>query len=283
MTVAYPRKLRNKMSARDILTRVVGDRQIHLITLNRYRYNEQRSCKDLTNLIETLNGKPRELVQDLSHHVADEARHAYWLTDLLVELDADIDTPPGMSYINEFERLIDEPHNMEDAVIDAIAAINVTEKRGCEFFSAHIHALKQAPQTEENIKIRTTIEKIFPEEAGHVRWGNRWLAKIAAQSPEKRAKVEQAKRKYIAIEHAAYECGMDILAGAELRRLNNLLEITKTMTVWEQTTYLMEKLPQTLFDPQLQLTRIDLAQRAWKRSPQDFMDKFIPMFLQGMN
>jgi len=76
---------------------------------------------------------------------------------------------------------------------------------------------------------------------------------------------------------------MDILAGAELRRLNNLLEITKTMTVWEQTTYLMEKLPQTLFDPQLQLTRIDLAQRAWKRSPQDFMDKFIPMFLQGMN
>jgi len=261
----------------------VGDRQIHLITLNRYRYNEQRSCKDLTNLIETLNGKPRELVQDLSHHVADEARHAYWLTDLLVELDADIDTPPGMSYINEFERLIDEPHNMEDAVIDAIAAINVTEKRGCEFFSAHIHALKQAPQTEENIKIRTTIEKIFPEEAGHVRWGNCWLAKIAAQSPEKRAKVEQAKRKYIAIEHADYECGMDILAGAELRRLNNLLEITKTMTVWEQTTYLMEKLPQTLFDPQLQLTRIDLAQRAWKRSPQDFMDKFIPMFLQGMN
>jgi rubrerythrin len=282
MTVAYPRKLHNKMSARDILKRVVGDRQIHLITLNRYRYNEQRSCKDLTNLIETLNGKPKELVQDLSHHVADEARHAFWLTDLLVELGADIDTPPGMSYINEFERLIDEPQNIENAIIEAIAAINVTEKRGCEYFSAHIQALKEAPETEENLKIRTTIENIFPEEAGHVRWGNRWLAKIAAESPEKKAKVEAAKRKYVAIEHAAYECGMDILAGAELRRLNNLLEITKTMPIWEQTSYFMEKLPQTLFDPQLQLTRIDAAQRAWARSPQDFLDKFVPMFFQGI-
>jgi uncharacterized ferritin-like protein (DUF455 family) len=283
MTVAYPRKLNNQMSARDILKRVVSDRQIHLITLNRYRYNEQRSCKDLTNLIETLNGKPKDLVQELSHHVADEARHAFWLTDLLVELGADIDTPPGMSYINEFERLIDESKNIDNAVIEAIAAINVTEKRGCEYFSAHIQVLKEAPETEENLKIRTTIERIFPEEAGHVRWGNRWLAKIAKENPEKRVKVEQAKRKYTAIEQAAYECGMDIMAGAELRRLNNLLEITKTMPVWEQTSYLMEKLPQTLFDPQLQLTRIQAAQKAWARSPQDFMDRFVPMFFQGIS
>ncbi|NJO93566.1 MAG: DUF455 domain-containing protein, partial [Hydrococcus sp. RM1_1_31] len=56
MTVAYPRKFINSMSARDIMKRVVRDREIHLITLNRYRYNEQRSCKDLTNVIESLNG-----------------------------------------------------------------------------------------------------------------------------------------------------------------------------------------------------------------------------------
>jgi len=36
-------------------------------TLNRYRYSEQRSCKDLTDLIETLDGKPRELVG--LHHI----------------------------------------------------------------------------------------------------------------------------------------------------------------------------------------------------------------------
>lgn len=288
MTVAYPRKFNNSMSARDIMRNVVRDREIHLITLNRYRFNEQHSCIDLTDVIEKLDGKPVQLVRDLSHHVCDEARHAVWLTDLLVELGADIGTPPGVSYIGEFERLLDQDkyqqeNQKEDAIIAALAAINVTEKRGCEYFSAHIQALKEAPQTEENIKIRETIEQIFPEEAGHVRWGNRWLAEIAKKSPEHRQKVEQAKRKYIAIEQAAYESGMDIMAGAELRRMNNLLEIANTMPVWERPQYLMERLPQTLIAPELQMTRITAAQRAWQRDPQAFMEKFVPMFLSGLN
>ena len=63
MTVAYPRKLRNAMGAREILAQVVRDREIHLITLNRYRYSEQRSCKDLTDVIERLDGEPPELVR----------------------------------------------------------------------------------------------------------------------------------------------------------------------------------------------------------------------------
>ncbi|MDJ0799600.1 MAG: ferritin-like domain-containing protein [Calothrix sp. MO_167.B12] len=287
MQVAYPRKY-NSMSARDILKRVVADREIHLITLNRYRYNEQRSCKDLTELIERLNGQPQTLVKDLSRHVSDEARHAMWLTDLLVDLGADIGKPPGMSYIDEFERLIDQElydaqTNVEDVTIAALASINVTEKRGCEYFSAHIHALKQAPQTEENIQIRETIAKIFPEEAGHVRWGNRWLAQIAKKSPEHRTKVERAKSKYAAIEQAAFESGMDIMAGAELRRLNNLLEVSNTMPVWERPQYLMQRLPQTLLAPELQMTRVQVANKAWQRDPQAFMEKFVPMFLNGLN
>jgi rubrerythrin len=288
MKVNYPKKLHNSLSARDILKQVISDREIHIITLNRYRFNEQHSCKDLTDVIEKLNGQPKELVRDLSHHVADEARHAVWLTDLLVELGADIGTPPGVSYIGEFERLLDQDsfqteEQREDAIIAALTAINVTEKRGCEYFSAHINALKEAPQTEENIKIRETIEKIFPEEAGHVRWGNRWLAQIAKKSPKHRQKVEQAKQKYAAIEQAAYESGMDIMAGAELRRLNHLLEITKTMPLWERPQYLMERLPETLLAPELQFTRIEAAKRAWQRDPQAFMEKFVPMFLNGFS
>ncbi len=287
MTVAYPRKFQNALGARDILKRVVGDREIHLSTLNRYRYSEQRSCKDLTEVIEALNGKPPELVRDLSHHISDEARHAMWLTDLLIDLGADIGTPPGSSYIDEFERLLDSDQkdpakDLDDFVIYSLAAINVTEKRGCEYFSAHIYALKQAPQTEENIKIRETIEKIFPEEAGHVRWGNRWLAEIARKSPEHQQKVEKAKRKYAAIEQAAFESGMDITLGAELRRVANLVEVANTMPVWERPQYLMERLPQTLFAPELQFTRIMAAQKAWQRDPQEFMDKFVPMFLNGI-
>ena len=212
MTVVYPRKFQHGMGAREIMKQVVRDREIHLITLNRYRYSEQRSCKDLTDLIERLDGQPAELVRDLSHHIYEEAGHASWLTDLLVELGANIGTPPGVSYINEFERLLDSDQkdparDLDDFMISSLAAINVTEKRGCEYFSAHIQALKEAPQTEENIKIRETIEQIFPEEAGHVRWGNRLLAEFAKKSPEHRQKVEQAKRKYAAIEQAAFESG----------------------------------------------------------------------------
>jgi len=288
MTVAYPRKLRNAMGAREILAQVVQNREIHLITLNRYRYSEQRSCKDLTDVIEQLDGEPPELVRDLSRHLADEARHAMWLTDLLVDLGQNVGTPLGISYIDEFDRLLDKEQydpkrNLDDSLIAGLVAINVTEKRGCEFFSAHIHALKQAPQTAENVKIRETIEKIFPEEAGHVRWSNRWLAQIAHKSPEHRQKVEQAKRKYVAIEQAAYESGGDIMLGAELRRVSRLVDIANTMPMWERPQYLMERLPMSLLAPDLQKTRVDVAQRAWNRDPQAFMEKLVPMFLNGLN
>jgi len=288
MTVAYPRKLRNAMGAREILAQVVQDRELHLMTLNRYRYSEQRGCKDLTEVIERLDGEPPELVRDLSRHLSDEARHAMWLTDLLVDLGQNVGTPLGVSYIDEFDRLLDKEQqdpkrNLDDTIIAGLVAINVSEKRACEFFSAHIHALKQAPQTAENIKIRETIEKIFPEEAGHVRWSNRWVAQIADKSPEHRQKVEQAKRKYVAIEQAAYESGGDIMLGAELRRVTRLVDIANTMPMWERPQYLMERLPMTLLAPDLQKTRVDVAQRAWNRDPQAFMEKLVPMFLNGLN
>jgi hypothetical protein len=290
MTVVYPRKLESSfgtLSARDILQQVIRDREIHLLTLNRYRYSEQRSCKDLTDLIEQLDGKAPDLIKDLSHHIADEARHAMWLTDLLVDLGAEVNTPPGASYIDEFERLLDREYAdpaqaLDDFLISSLAAINVTEKRGCEYFSAHIHALKQAPQTEESVKIRSTIERILPEEVGHVRWGNRWLAEMARRSPEHAEKVDQAKRKYAAIEQAAFASGMDITLGAELRRVGDLLDIANTLPLWQRPQYLMERLPQTLLAPDLQRTRISAVQRVWQRDPQAFVERFLPMFLNGL-
>ncbi|QQE66446.1 DUF455 domain-containing protein [Leptolyngbya sp. BL0902] len=287
MTVTYPKKFLNTLSARDVMQRVVMDQEVHYITLNRYRYNEQRSCKDLTDVIESLNGHAPDLIKDLSRHVLEESRHALWLTELLIDLGAEVNTPPGMSYIDEFERLIDQEsfkgeHQLEDAIIAALVAINVTEKRGCEYFAAHIHALKAAPQTPENVKIRETIERILPEEAGHVRWGTRRLAEIARRSPASRQKVEQAKRKYAAIEQTAFESGMDITLGAELRRVNKLVEIANTLPIWERPAYLMERLPATLLAPELQKTRLTAAQKAWQRDPNAFMNTFVPMFFEGI-
>jgi rubrerythrin len=284
MTVAYPRKLRGQLSAQDILDQVVRQREIHMVTINRYRFNEQRSCKDLTDLIERLDGKPRDLIKDLSHHVADEARHALWLTDLLYELGEDIGTPPGTSYIDEFERMISYEtigSNPEDVIIESLAAINVTEKRGCEYFAAHIRALQKSEQTPENIKVRETIEKIMPEEVEHVRWGNRKLAEIGKKSEALHAKVDNAKRKYAAIEQAAYESGMDVLAGAEVRRVENLMKIADTLPLWQRPQYLIDQLPQTLFSSDLQKTRIDLVKKAWDKDPASFVEKFIPMFFNA--
>ncbi|WP_271253664.1 DUF455 domain-containing protein [Pseudanabaena sp. Chao 1811] len=282
MTVAYPRKFRGQLSAEDILDNVVRQREIHMKTLNRYRFSEQRSCKDLTGLIEFLDGKPRDLIQDLSHHVSDEARHAAWLTDLLYDLGEEIGTPDGTLYIDEFSRLSKYPiSDPEDFVIDALAGINVAEKRGCEYFAAHIRSLKKAEQTPENVKIRETIEKILPEEAAHVRWGNRKLAEISKKSEAHHAKVEAAKRKYVAIEQAAFESEMDVLAGAEVRRLENLLKIADTLPLWERPQYLLDQLPETLFSAELQKTRIDLFKKAWEKDPSAFVEKFIPMFFNS--
>lgn len=281
MTVAYPRKF-GDWNARAVLEQVVQQREIHLITLNRYRFSEQRSCKDLTNLVEQLDGQPPELVRELSHHISDEARHAMWLTDLLCDLGAPVGKPPGTSYIEQFETLLDSETytpGSDEFLVASLAAINVTEKRGCEYFAAHIYALKQAPQTEENIAIRTTIERIFPEEAAHVRWGNRWLARLARQSPRHRQMVEQAKQRYSAIEQAAFASGMDITLGAELRRVERLVDIARTLPVWERPGYLMERLPSALLAPDLQRSRIDIMQRAWQKDPQKFIERFIPLFL----
>lgn len=274
MTVTYPKRLYGTIGAQQMLDMVIKDREIHLITLNRYRYSEQRSCKDLTEVIERLDGQPRELIKELSNHIREEAQHAFWLTDLILELGGDLGTPPGPSYIDEYEKYVGSG---SIDVIETLAAINVTEKRGCHFFSAHIKALKNAEQTEDNIKIRECIERIFPEEANHVRWGNRWLATLAKQSPENARKVEEAKRKYDAIENAAFEAGMDITLGAELRRFNRLIEISETLPIWERPQYMAEQLPRLI--PDVTKARFGTARMVFERNPADFIQRFIPMVM----
>jgi len=285
MAVAYPRKVLNSIGPREMMANVVKERKLQVLFLNSYRFNEQRSCQELTTLIEALDGKPRELARDLSHHISDEARHAVWLTDLLVDMGEEIANPESGSYIDELNRLFDKSGDEvknEDGLIAVLASINATEKRGCQAFSAHINALRQAPATEENQRIRETLEKILPEEAAHVSWGSRWLGRIAARSPEHRERVNAAKHKYAMIEHAAFEAGMDISAGAELRRLGNLVEITNTLPLWERPAYLLERLPQALLSQDLQKSRLLAARRVWEEKPELLVEKFIPMFLDGL-
>jgi len=285
MAVTYPRKILNTVGPKEVMAEVVKERKLQILFLNSYRFNEQRSCQELTALIEALDGKPRELVRDLSHHISDEARHAVWLTDLLYDLGEEMGNPKSGSYIDELNRLLDKKGDdvqSEDSLIAVLASINATEKRGCQAFSAHIAALRQAPASEDNVAIRQTLEKILPEEAAHVRWGSRWLGQIASRSAEHRLRVNAAKRKYAMIEHAAFEAGMDITAGAELRRLGNLVEIANTLPAWERPGYVLERLPQALLSPDLQKSRIFAVKRVLEDRPEKLVEQFIPMFLGGL-
>jgi rubrerythrin len=285
MAVTYPRKILNTIGPREVMGEVVKERKLQVLFLNSYRFNEQRSCLELTTLMEALDGKPRELVRELSHHISDEARHAVLLTDLLYEMGEEIANPESGSYIDELNRLFDKSGDevqSEEGLIAVLASINATEKRGCQAFSAHIAALRAAPASEENARIRETLEKILPEEAAHVSWGSRWLGRIAARSPEHRERVNAAKRKYAMIEHAAFEAGMDITAGAELRRLGNLVEIANTLPVWERPSYVLERLPQALLSPDLNKSRLLAVKRVWEEKPEKLVETFIPMFLKGL-
>ncbi|UBF29180.1 hypothetical protein K9N68_15885 [Kovacikia minuta CCNUW1] len=55
------------------------------------------------------------------------------------------------------------------------------------------------------------------------------------------------------------------------------------MPLWERPQYLIDRLPQALLAPDLQMMRVNIAQRAWNRDPKAFMEKFVPMFLNGLN
>jgi len=72
---------------------------------------------------------------------------------------------------------------------------------------------------------------------------------------------------------------MDITLGAELRRVGHLMEIAATMPLWERPQYLMERLPQSLLDPKLQLFRVEAAQKAWNVIQKCLWNAFCRCFL----
>jgi hypothetical protein len=75
---------------------------------------------------------------------------------------------------------------------------------------------------------------------------------------------------------------MEITAGAELRRVANLVEISNTLPVWDRPAYLLERLPQALLAPNLQKSRFLAVQRLMQDKPEKLVEQFIPMFLSGL-
>jgi hypothetical protein len=55
------------------------------------------------------------------------------------------------------------------------------------------------------------------------------------------------------------------------------------MPIWQRPQYLMERLPQTLFAPDLQMTGLMCYNELCSVTPMALMEKFVPMFLNGLN
>jgi hypothetical protein len=75
---------------------------------------------------------------------------------------------------------------------------------------------------------------------------------------------------------------MDIMAGAELRRAGSPVQIANTLPASERPRSLLERLPQALFSPDLQKSRLNAVQRVWEEKPEKLVEQFIPMFLGGL-
>jgi len=69
------------------------------------------------------------------------------------------------------------------------------------------------------------------------------------------------------IEQAAFEAGLDITLGAGCAGLRTCWKCKYNADL-AASQYLMERLPQTLLAPDLQMTRIDVLQRAMQRDPE---------------
>ncbi len=95
--------------------------------------------------------------------------------------------------------------------------------------------------------------------------------------------MEQAKRKYTAIEQAAFEAGLDITVGAELRRAGQTPGSSKYNADLATSSVPDGAFTANSVAPDLQMTRIDVLQRAMQRDPMALMEKFVPMFLNGLN
>jgi hypothetical protein len=72
---------------------------------------------------------------------------------------------------------------------------------------------------------------------------------------------------------------MDITLGAELRRVERVVAIARTLPVWERPGLSDGTAPVSPTGARLQRSRIDIMQRAWQKDPQKFIERFIPLFL----
>lgn len=157
--------------------------------LNQYRTAEFQSA-DLLQRILRKNHDP-QLQINLSHHLADEAHHAWLWTELICKLGGTPAILPN-TYQQRLRRQVGLPSN----VLNLLALSHVIDERAQQRYRQH------AARPDEDTRTVAVLQAIIADEKWHVSWVEDWLAEQAEQ--EGQDQVTALLERYRSLEAQAY-------------------------------------------------------------------------------
>ncbi len=157
--------------------------------LNAYRSAELHGALLMGKLARRVDGP--DLKRFLTHHFADEARHAWLWTEALEQLGEPLREVPD-AYQQAYSRAAGLPTD----VIELLATTLVLERRSLATYEEHLTVPDTPPL------VRATLERIIGEERWHLAWLQERLD--AARRTGEAARVDTALARFTAIDERAF-------------------------------------------------------------------------------
>lgn len=157
--------------------------------LQYYREAEIRSADLLQRLLRYVDDPALQI--DLTHQLADEARHIQLWTEI-IEARGGCVTPVKKGYRNCLQRRTGNPTN----ILDLLALTHAVEERVQQRYHAH------ASRVDDQCHIGETLRSLVGDESWHLAGVQRWLAKIEKQ--EGKTRVTALCDHYRQLEAKAY-------------------------------------------------------------------------------
>ena len=152
--------------------------------LNWYRQSELEGALLLGRMVRAANDS--FLVQRLTRHAADEARHAAIWADAIVEADL-----PTIRIFRSYQSLYGDHGGMPVGLQEVLAFTQIFERRVHKRFTSELH------QSDLPAPARKAFEIMIADESDHLEWVLDWL-KMQADS-------EPLLQKYQTIDLAVYQ------------------------------------------------------------------------------
>jgi bacterioferritin (cytochrome b1) len=130
--------------------------------LNWYRQSELEGALLLGRMVRAANDS--FLVQKLTRHAADEARHAALWADAIAEAGL-----PTIRIFRSYQSLYGNHGGMPSGMQEVLAFTQIFERRVHKRFTTELH------QTHLSAPARKAFEIMIADESGHLEWVLSWL------------------------------------------------------------------------------------------------------------